>query len=85
MQLTRDSTPLQPTAADNGFYLTPLNPATPCHLVRVALPAQTNLYPEFSAGKHRLTIRFLAPSYFGAGKATQTTDAVAFQLACCKI
>lgn len=85
LQLTRDSTALQTITAENGFYLQPLNPTTPCHLIRVALPAQTNLYPEFSAGKHRLTIRFLTPSYFGAGKSTQTNNAVSFQLACCKI
>jgi len=71
--------------AENGFYLQPLNPSTPCHLVRIALPAQTNLYPEFSVGKHRLTIRFLTPNYFGAGKSTQAQGSTPFQLACCKI
>src|SRR3990167_994218 len=85
LQLTRECTPLQTVTAENGFYLQPLNPNAPCHLVRVALPAQTNLYPEFSAGKHRLTIRFLTPSYFGAGKSTQTQGSTSFQLACCKI
>jgi len=85
LQLTRDSTPLQSVTAENGFYLQPLNPMMPCHLVRVALPSQSNLYPEFSAGKHRLTIRFLIPSYFGTGKPTQTQASVIFQLACCKI
>lgn len=85
LQLTRDSTPLQSVTAENGFYLQPLNPNTPCHLVRIALPAGTNLYPEFSVGKHRLTIRFLVPSYFGAGKSTQTQGSAPFQLACCKI
>ncbi|MCX7121975.1 MAG: cell division protein ZapD [Gammaproteobacteria bacterium] len=85
LQLTRESTPLQPAIAENGFHLQTLNPTTPCHLVRVALPSTTNLYPEFSAGKHRLSIHFSSPSYFGNGKPTQTQDAIPFQLACCKI
>lgn len=83
--LTRNSTELQTVNAENGFYLQPLNPVAPCHLVRVALPSQENAYPEFSVGKHRLTIRFLKPSYFGAGKPVQATGRIAFQLACCKI
>lgn len=85
LQLTRESTPMQSVTADNGFYLQPLNPLSPCHLVRVALPAGTHLYPEFSAGKHRLTIRFLSPSYFGTGKPTSVQQSITFQLACCKI
>ena len=85
LQLTRDSTPLQPVIGENGFYLQPLNPTTPCHLVRVAVPTSSNLYPEFGAGKHRITIRFLIPSYFGDGKATQAQNATSFLLACCKI
>lgn len=85
LQVTRDSTPLQPATTDNGFYLQPLNSMSPCHLVRVALPSQTNLYPEFSAGKQRITIRFLSPTYFGNGKSTQAQSAISFQIACCKI
>ncbi|PIZ04620.1 MAG: cell division protein ZapD [Gammaproteobacteria bacterium CG_4_10_14_0_8_um_filter_38_16] len=86
LQLTRESTQLQTVTAENGFYLQPLNPITPCHLVRVAIAPQANsVYPEFGAGKHRLTIRFLEPSYFGSGKPTQTQKVISFQLACCKI
>lgn len=85
LQLTRDSTVLQSTTGENGFYLQTLNPSAPCHLVRVALTAQTNLYPEFSVGKHRLTIRFLSPNYFGTGKSTQAVGSTSFQLACCII
>lgn len=85
LTLTRESTPLETTTTENGFYLQPLNPLTPCHLVRVALPAQTNIYPEFSAGKHRLTIRFLSPNYFGHSKPTSPQQKISFQLACCKI
>lgn len=85
LQLTRDSSPLETVTAIGGFYLQPLNPNAPCQLVRVALPATMNLYPEFSVGKHRLTIRFLTPSYFGSGKSAQTQAAIHFQLACCKI
>lgn len=85
LELTRGSTTLETVTAENGFYLQPLNPTTPCHLVRVAVPANMNLYPEFGAGKHRLTIRFLEPSYFGSGKSKQAEKPFSFQLACCKI
>lgn len=85
LQLTRDTTPLQTATAENGFFIQPLNSAVTYHLVRIALPIPSNLYPEFSVGKHRLTIRFLKPNYFGAGKPTQSPDSVSFQLACCKI
>lgn len=85
LELTRGSTTMETVTAENGFYLQPLNPSTPCHLVRVSVPAQMNLYPEFGAGKHRLTIRFLEPSYFGSGKSTQAQKPFSFQLACCRI
>ena len=85
LQLTRDSTPMTTVTAEKGFYLQTLNPATYCHLIRVAVPPETNAYPEFGAGKHRVTIRFLIPQYFGTGKATQAQQAVIFDLACCKL
>lgn len=85
LALTRNSAPLNPMTTDNGFYLQALNPLVPCHLIRLAISTNLNVYPEFSAGKHRITIRFLTPSYFGAGKATQVHEPIPFQLACCKI
>ena len=85
LTLTRDSTPMQTVTTENGFHLQALNPSAPCHLVRVALPTTLNLFPEFGAGKHRLTIRFLEPNYFGDGKSAATQTAITFQLACCKI
>jgi len=83
--VTRESTPLQAEIAENGFYHQNLNPSAPCYLVRVALPTQLNLYPEFGAGKHRLTIRFLTPSYHGNGRPSQAQQNVSFQLSCCKL
>lgn len=85
LHLTRESTPLETVTTENGFYLQPLNPATPCHLVRVAIPASMHVYPEFGAGKHRLTIRFLTPQYFGDGKSVSAQHPISFQLACCKL
>ncbi len=83
--VTRESTPLQNENAENGFYHQTLNPNTTYLLVRVAIPTQLNLYPEFGAGKHRLTIRFLTPSYHGAGRPTQPQQNITFQLSCCKL
>lgn len=85
LSLMRESTPLENVIAENGFYSQALNPFIPCQLVRVALPTTSNLYPEFGAGKHRLTIRFLNPNDFGKSKPTQAANNLPFQLACCKI
>jgi len=83
--LTRDSGPFENVVAEKGFYSQQLNPVVLCHLVRVGVSASVNLYPEFSAGKHRLTIRFLSPSYFGHAKPSVISEDVSFQLACCRI
>lgn len=85
LQLLRESAPLETVTAVDGFYLQPLNPAAPCQLVRLALSTQMNLYPEFGAGKQRLTIRLLIPNYFGNGKPSQAQTLTSFQLACCRI
>ena len=85
LQLTRESTPLAPIVTEDGFHLQTLNPATHCHLIRVAISPELHVYPEFGAGKHRVTIRFLTPVYSGAGKSIQAKNKISFQLACCKI
>lgn len=85
LQLTRDSTPMESVVAEDGFFVQALNPSVLSHLVRVSIDPQLNLFPEFGAGKHRLTIRFLEPNYFGTGKPNQTAKPVKFLLACCKI
>jgi cell division protein ZapD len=56
--LTRESSPLQNEVAVDGMYQHNIERNSSCQLLRIALPAQSNLYPETSASPHRFTIRF---------------------------
>lgn len=85
LKLTRESANYDYVVAENGFYHQTLNPTNPFQLARVSLPVHHNLFPEFGSGKHRLTIRFLTPNYFGNGRAEQTDRNVRFQLSFCKL
>lgn len=85
LQVTRDSTPLNQTKAESGFYHQTLDTSGNFQLIRIALPVTQNLYPEFGHGKHRLTIRFVTPEYFGKGRPKQTDQSFHFLLSCCKI
>jgi len=85
MTLTRESTPFQDTIAENGFYHHSFNPSQPYQLARIKLAITQNLFPEFGAGKHRLTIRFLSPEYHHKGRPTQSKQKISFGLSCCKL
>jgi cell division protein ZapD len=84
LKLTRDSAISQKVSAEKGFYQQNLDSNLPCQLIRVLMPLQAGLYPEISAGKHRLTIRFLTPNFHETGRSTQTQANVVFELSCCK-
>jgi cell division protein ZapD len=56
--LTREASPLQHEVAVDGMYQHNIERNSSCQLLRIALPAQSNLYPETSASPHRFTIRF---------------------------
>ena len=85
MQLTRDSAGFESVIADNGFYHKSFNPQHPYQLARIRLPLIDNAYPEFGAGKHRLTIRFLSPNYLNTGRPSQIQKPLTFELCCCKL
>lgn len=85
LQFTRDTSDFEALAAEKGFYHQNLNATQAYQMLRISLPIQSHLFPEFSAGKHRLTIRFLCPNYMGKGRPEQTKKDVQFQLSCCKI
>ena len=53
----------------------------PVLLLRVRLPTNTQIFPEFSCGKHRSSIHFMT---FGENhRKTPLQEPVEFQLACC--
>lgn len=69
--------------ASKGFYQQNLDTDTPVQLIRVMLPNDVPYFAEISAGKHRLTIRFLQTN--DSERATQTDNDVAFHLGCCAL
>lgn len=80
--LIRQSARPSSECAERGFLQRSLDPNVPCQLMRVALPADSDCFPEISAGRHRYTIRFLEQADPEA-RATQTEHDVHFELACC--
>ncbi len=86
LKLTRDSTPAQNVTANNVFYQQALDPTLPCQLLRVTVPIDYNLYPEFSVGKHRLSIRFKPLSFEPEPEPKASVEnEFAFELSCCRV
>lgn len=83
--IMRQSTATQTLQSAKGFYHQNLDPNLPCQLVRVSLPKALNAYPEFSVGKHRLSIRFLTPDFQKTGRPTPLQEDFAFELSCCRV
>jgi cell division protein ZapD len=57
--LTRQNTKRKSEVAAGGIFQLQFDRENPCQLVRVTLPADTDLFPEISGSQHRCTIRFL--------------------------
>ena len=69
--------------AHEGFFQQSLDSNLPIQLIRVAVPAELPYFAEISAGKHRLTIRFLEPQ--PGRRPLQAQESVEFQLTCCTL
>jgi cell division protein ZapD len=80
--LTRESSPLHHETAAEGMYQQHIERNSSCQLLRIALPAQSNLYPETSASAHRFTIRFRTWRTVDARPELVAQD-VSFLLSCC--
>lgn len=81
LRLTRESASPTQEVAPAGFFQRSLDQDTPSQLVRVAVSARLPYYSEISGGKHRFTVRFLAP--MTDGRTVQATADVEFDLTCC--
>jgi cell division protein ZapD len=57
--LTRQNTRPRREIASAGVFQLTLDKHIPCQLLRITLPAGTELFPEISGSHHRCTIRFL--------------------------
>ncbi|MCK4607953.1 MAG: cell division protein ZapD [Gammaproteobacteria bacterium] len=83
LKLTRESAKPVLKIASNGFYQEMLAPQIAYQLIRVAVPKESNLYPEISVGRHCISIYFY--QFNLNARSTQTTEEVSFELSCCKI
>ncbi len=81
LKLTRESGTSRLVTAFQGFYQTSLD--SPCKLLQVRLPTDLCVFPEISAGRHRLCVRFLVPSV--TMKPSQYKDDVTFEMTYCSL
>jgi cell division protein ZapD len=80
--LTRQNAKRKSEVAMGGIFQLQFDRENPCQLVRVTLPADTDLFPEISGSQHRCTIRFLNWLDATARPAHIEVD-VPFLLTCC--
>ena len=69
--------------ANAGVFLLTFEREAPCQLLRVALPADTEYFPEISGSHHRCTIRFLAGNNVASTRPVQASENVPFLLTTC--
>jgi cell division protein ZapD len=83
--LTRDSSPWQSAATKTHLYQQSIDTGTsPCHMVRIKVPANLKIYPETSAGKHRLSISFKSLDTH-LQKESNFPKQIDFELSLCRI
>ncbi|HTJ19029.1 MAG TPA: cell division protein ZapD [Steroidobacteraceae bacterium] len=80
--LTRETARPRPETAVGGNFQLAFERDSPSQLLRIALPAGTDLFPEVSGGQHRCSIRFLRWTD-PAARPAQATEDVKFQLTVC--
>ena len=81
--IIRESNVPHKAMAEQGFYQQSLDTQFPHQLIRVSIENDLPYFAEISAGKHRLTIRFLEPR--NNARPLQAENDVHFQLTCCAI
>ncbi|HLF11801.1 MAG TPA: cell division protein ZapD [Gammaproteobacteria bacterium] len=80
--LTREATDATECVAAAGLYQHSFDRNEQMNLVRVLLPATAGIFPEISAGQHRVTVRFVRWRGVDA-RPIQITQDVRFLLALC--
>ena len=81
--IIRESTNLQDTTAEKGFYQQNLDTNSPVQLIRVALSQESPYFAEISGGKHRFSVRFMRSQE--NERPVQSQDDIQFKLGCCVI
>lgn len=81
LMLTRQSAAPTPMQIEGGFHQQTMDANVSWQLIRIALPHEANVYPEFSVGRHRLSLRIneLNPQ----GRPTQHNQVIQCQLTLC--
>ena len=83
LKLVRESTSFKVADAHGGFYQSNLDPDMSYQLIRIKIHPNKNIFPEISVGRYRLAVHFFTLDI--NGRATQTSDNIKFELACCKM
>jgi cell division protein ZapD len=84
LQLIRNSAVAREGVAVQGFFQQTLESSAPSQMVRVILPAASDVFAEISGGKHRFSIRFMEQSD-PERRPFKTSRDIDFQLVCCII
>jgi cell division protein ZapD len=80
--MTREQARPRPEVAPGGVFHLSLDRDVPAQLIRIALPAGTDIFPEISGSHHRCSIRFLVWQSADS-RPVQTTEDVRFLLSTC--
>jgi len=82
LNLIRNSSHPTTETAIKGFFQKAMEQNTTCQLILVVTPSDSVYFPEISAGKHRVTIRFMEQADTTI-RSIQTETDVNFKLHCC--
>lgn len=85
LNITRDSSQSLHCTAQQGQYHTELRSNQQLGLIQISVPAECLLYPEISASKHHISVRFLNPNFHETEQAQLTETDVAFTLTMCQL
>lgn len=80
--MTREQARSKPEVAPGGVFHLALDRDVHAQMIRIALPAGTDIYPEISGSHYRCSIRFLVWQDAG-NRPVQTTEDVRFTLSTC--
>ena len=80
--MTREQGKSRPEVAPGGVFHLQLDRDVPAQMIRIALPAGTDIYPEISGSHYRCSVRFLVWQDANT-RPIQTTEDVRFTLTTC--
>lgn len=82
LNLIRNSSNPLTEIAIKGFFQKSMEQNNNCQLIRVVMSSDSPYYPEISAGKHRVTVRFME-QVDTSNRPAQSDADVDFELHCC--